>query len=195
MNYLAHIYLSGNEPLLQIGNFMADSVRGKSYTEMPELIQKGILLHREIDTFTDSHPLFRQGTKRLHPNYHHYAGVIMDLFYDHFLSKNWSRFSDVPLEDFIAQFYRDISANSEFLTDKVLEFYPIMIRYDWLGSYGSFDGLQRILAQMDHRTKNKSNMRFAIEDLQTDYLDYEVEFLEFFDELRKHCKQTLARLS
>jgi acyl carrier protein phosphodiesterase len=73
MNFLAHIYLSNNNDLIKIGNFMADGIRGKHYEHLPLEVQKGIILHRAIDTFTDAHPIFREGTKRLHEKYHHYA--------------------------------------------------------------------------------------------------------------------------
>ena len=86
MNFLAHIYLSGNNKEITIGNFIADGIRGKDYKKYPEAIQTGILLHRQIDTFTDAHKTVRQSTKRLHENYGHYSGVIVDILYDHFLA-------------------------------------------------------------------------------------------------------------
>ena len=85
MNFLAHIYLSGENKLIQIGNFMADGIRGNNYLNFPKDIQKGIILHRAIDTFTDAHPIFRKSKHRLHEKYGHYSGVITDIFYDHFL--------------------------------------------------------------------------------------------------------------
>ena len=94
MNFLAHIYLSGNNDLVTIGNFIADGIRGKKYLEFPIDIQTGILLHRQIDTFTDAHKTVRESTKRLHKNYSHYSGVIVDILYDHFLAKNWASYSD-----------------------------------------------------------------------------------------------------
>lgn len=87
MNFLAHIYLSGDNEMVTIGNFIADGVRGKQYKKFPKDIQIGILLHRQIDTFTDAHPIVRQSTKRLHKNYSHYSGVIVDILYDHFWLK------------------------------------------------------------------------------------------------------------
>lgn len=87
MNFLAHIYLSGDNDLIKIGNFMADGIRGKQFENYHPEIQKGIILHRFIDTFTDAHPVFRQSTKKLHENYHHYAGVIVDVFLRSFFSK------------------------------------------------------------------------------------------------------------
>src|SRR5690606_29576564 len=104
MNFLAHIYLSGNDDLIRIGNFMADGIKGKDYEEYPEKLKTGILLHRFIDTYTDAHPIVRESTKRLHSKYHHYSGVAVDMFYDHFLAKNWSRYSDEPLDEFVQQF-------------------------------------------------------------------------------------------
>jgi acyl carrier protein phosphodiesterase len=96
MNFLAHIYLSGDNDLLKIGNFMADSIRGHHYEDYPTEIRKGILLHRAIDSFTDMHPIYRQSKHRLHEKYGHYSGVIMDIFYDHFLAKNWNKYSNEP---------------------------------------------------------------------------------------------------
>ena len=100
MNFLAHIYLSGDNDLLKIGNFMADSIRGNSYENYPDEIKKGILLHRSIDSFTDMHPVYRKSKHRLHEKYGHYSGVIMDIFYDHFLAKNWANYSNKKLEEY-----------------------------------------------------------------------------------------------
>ncbi|MEX0290603.1 MAG: DUF479 domain-containing protein, partial [Flavobacteriaceae bacterium] len=94
MNFLAHIYLSFGDDEITIGNFIADSIRGKKYKHLPERVQKGVILHRAIDTFTDAHPTVRQSSKRLHENYSHYSRVIVDIFYDHFLAKNWKNYSD-----------------------------------------------------------------------------------------------------
>ena len=106
MNFLAHIYLSGDNDFIKIGNFMADSIKGDNYNNYPEYIRKGILLHRSIDSFTDLHPVFRKSKHRLHDRYGHYSGVIMDIFYDHFLAKNWSNYSEIPLEKYVFNFYQ-----------------------------------------------------------------------------------------
>jgi len=105
MNFLAHIYLSGNNEMVTIGNFIADGIRGKKYSIYPKDIQTGILLHRQIDTFTDAHKTVRESTKRLHKNYGHYSGVIVDILYDHFLAKNWNHYSKTPLADYVDDFY------------------------------------------------------------------------------------------
>src|SRR6476469_2003503 len=115
MNFLAHIYLSGDNDLIKIGNFMADGIRGKDFENYPGDIQKGIILHRAIDTCTDAHDIFRQGTKRLHSQFHHFAGVIMDVFYDHFLAKNFSEYSAVGLAEFADSFYKSLDTNFDIL--------------------------------------------------------------------------------
>ena len=183
MNFLAHIYLSGDNDLIKIGNFMADGIRGKQFENYPLEIQKGIVLHRGIDTFTDAHPIFRQSTKRLHQNYHHYAGVIVDVLYDHFLAKNWKNYSDEKLTDFVDRFYQSLVQNKQLLSDRTVTIMPIMFKENWLVAYAALDGIQHILTQMDRRTKNQSNMRFAVQDLTEFYTEFENEFTSFFKEL------------
>lgn len=183
MNFLAHIYLSGDHDLIKIGNFMADGIRGKHFESYPAEIQKGIILHRAIDTFTDAHPIFRQSTKKLHDKYHHYSGVIVDVFYDHFLAKNWSTYSDEMLEDFVKRFYQSLHDNHSNLSERTKQIMPFMIEHNWLVSYQTVEGINRILTQMDQRTKNESKMRFATNELSEFYSEFEGEFTDFFQEL------------
>ncbi len=194
MNFLAHIYLSGDNDLVKIGNFMADGIRGKQFEKYPLKIQKGIILHRAIDTFTDAHPVFRQSTKRLHPNYHHYAGVIVDVFYDFFLAKNWNKYSDEKLEDFAARFYQSLSDNKSVLSERTLMLMPYMIEQNWLVSYQTVEGITRILTQMDRRTKNLSKMRFATNELSEFYSEFENEFTKFFEELITYSNTKIMTL-
>ena len=194
MNFLAHIYLSGDNDLVKIGNFMADGIRGKDYEQFPPEIKKGILLHRAIDTFTDAHPIFRQGTKRLHGKYHHYAGVVMDVYYDHFLAKNWQRYSTENLKDYAARFYQSLEDNYHFLTDRVKYMLPIMKEHDWLTSYATVDGISQIFFNMDRRTKNQSKMAGAPTELLQYYNTFEIEFTDFFEELYAMASQKLTQL-
>jgi acyl carrier protein phosphodiesterase len=194
MNFLAHIYLSGDNDLIKIGNFMADGIRGKQFEHFPEDVQKGIILHRFIDTYTDSHDVFRQSTKRLHEKYHHYAGVIVDIVYDHFLAKNWSNYSDEKLEDFINRFYSSLHTNYDILTEKTQDLMPYMIERNWLLSYRTVEGIHQILTQMDRRSKNLSKMQFASEELKEFYAEFEQEFTTFFEEMQFQAKQKLLSL-
>ncbi|MGM5470228.1 ACP phosphodiesterase [Flavobacteriaceae bacterium LMO-SS05] len=195
MNFLAHIYLSGNNDLVSIGNFMADGIRGKSYKKYPADIQKGIVLHREIDTFTDAHPIVRQSTKRLHENYGHYSGVIVDILYDHFLAKNWSTYSSIPLEDYVDTFYNLLENHIELLPVRTQRLMPHMFAENWLLSYSHIEGIQHILDGMNRRTKNKSKMNEATKELKQFYEEFEEEFTLFFSELITFSSQKLIEIN
>jgi acyl carrier protein phosphodiesterase len=194
MNFLAHIYLSGDNELLKIGNFMADTVRGKRYLDYSNEIQKGILLHRFIDTYTDAHPIYRQSRRRLYEKYGHYAGVIMDIVYDHFLAKNWKYYNEIELDVYAAQFYDSLKENYELLTIKTQNLMPYMIQQNWLVQYVSLEGLETILFQMDHRTKNRVHMQEAIVEVQEYYPELELEFTQFMKELMEQCQIKLIEL-
>ncbi|WP_418509801.1 ACP phosphodiesterase [Corallibacter sp.] len=189
MNFLAHIYLSGNNDFVTIGNFIADGIRGKQYQKFPKDIQIGILLHREIDTFTDAHPTVRQSTKRLHEKYSHYSGVIVDILYDHFLAKNWNAYCNVPLERYVDNFYKLLEDNFEILPVRTQKMLPFMITDNWLVSYAEIDGIQRVLEGMNRRTKNKSKMNLATTELKQFYTEFESEFTSFFEELEAFSKK------
>lgn len=194
MNFLAHIYLSGNNDFIKIGNFMADGIHGKNFEDFPKEVGLGIMLHREIDTFTDFHLTFRISKHRLHEKYGHYSGVIVDMFYDHFLAKNWKNYSDVELEDYTLHFYTILKENYSFLTDKTKEMMPYMIEYNWLSSYATIEGLEEILRQMDRRTKYRSSMHLSINELKEFYAEFEAEFTSFFEELRTFVKEKMPLL-
>lgn len=194
MNFLAHIYLSQNNDNIKIGNFIADSIRGKKYKKYPEEIQRGILLHRNIDTFTDAHPTVRKSTKRLHKNYGHYSGVIVDILYDHFLAKNWSQYSNVPLSDYVNSFYDLLEDNYDILPENIQRLMPYMIQENWLLRYASIDGIKATLEGMNRRTKNRSKMNLAIVELREFYDEFEAEFTSFFEELIEFSKAKLEEL-
>ncbi|MGA9324672.1 MAG: acyl carrier protein phosphodiesterase [Salegentibacter sp.] len=194
MNYLAHIYLSGEDDQLKIGNFIADSIKGRKFLHYPERIQKGIILHRAIDYYTDTHPVFRKSSQRLFPKYRHYSGVIVDILYDHFLAANWKKYSSVPLETYVDQFYQMLNAHFDILPKKVQRFLPVMIENNWLLNYATIEGIGKILYQMNMRTGNKSKMNFAVEDLQNHYEDFKKEFFEFFEDLRDFTQRKLPEL-
>lgn len=195
MNFLAHIYLSDNNDFIKIGNFMADGIRGNNYLNYPDEIKKGIILHRYIDTFTDANEIFRVSKHRLHERYGHYSGVIVDILYDHFLAKNWNKYSDESLTSFVYSFYKSLEDNFDILTPKTQRILPIMIEQNWLESYATIEGISKILYQMDYRTKFKSKMQFAVEELEMFYSDFENEFTLFFEELRNHVKEKLVELN
>lgn len=194
MNFLAHIYLSFGDEAVTLGNFMADSIRGKQYQKYPEGIQKGILLHREIDTYTDAHPIAKQSSKRLHKNYSHYSRVIVDIYYDHFLAKNWAEYSQTPLPLFVDQFYGLLEENYEVLPENVQRMMPYMIADNWLVNYANLEGIARVLQGMNRRTQNRSRMNLAIDDLNTHYHDFEDEFRVFFTDVLSFAENKYHQL-
>lgn len=183
MNYLAHIYLSGEDDQLKIGNFIADSVKGRNFIKFPDRIQEGIILHRAIDTYTDSHPVVKKSVHRLFPFYSHYSAVIVDILYDHFLAANWDQFSTTPLPHYVSDFYELLGRNLEELPENIQKFYPYMVEDNWLLNYATVEGIGKILSQMNHRTNNKSKMNLAIKELELYYNEFQEEFFMFFEDL------------
>jgi acyl carrier protein phosphodiesterase len=173
---------------------MADAIKGNSYESYPVGIQIGVKLHRFIDSFTDSHEIYRKSKHRLHQKFGHYSGVIMDIVYDHFLAKNWQQFSDIPLEQYADDFYNLLQKEYAILTPKTQNALPYMVKTNWLVCYQSLEGLELILFQMDYRTKNRVNMPTAMEDIQAFYKEIEHEFLTFFTALQHHTKLELNTL-
>lgn len=194
MNFLAHIYLSGNDQQLLLGNFIADSIKGKKYLEYPEGIRNGIILHRAIDFYTDTHPTVRKSISRLFDTYGHYSGVIVDILYDHFLAANWQDYSEIPLEIFVADFYDLLQENYQILPKNIKQFLPYMIKDNWLVSYATVKGISRILYQMNERTKKRSKMNFAVIELEEHYEEFEAEFSSFFEELRLFTQNKIKTL-
>jgi len=184
MNYLAHLALSGDDDLIKLGNFMADSVKGRSYLKYPEKIKNGIILHRRIDWFTDNDIIVKQSKKRLNSRYGHYKGVIIDIFYDHFLAKNWTNYSKTELNDFTQSFYNVLQDSYDLLPEKVKIVAPYIIKNDWLLSYATLEGIEKVLIGMNKRTQEKSQMHLAIHDLKANYDDFEKDFSLFFEKLR-----------
>lgn len=194
MNFLAHIYLSFDDPEITLGNFFADHIRGNKFKHLPNKVQKGILLHREIDTYTDAHPIPKKSSKRLHKNYSHYSRVIVDIYYDHYLAKNWSNYSAIPLKKYVEGFYDLLEANYSILPLGTQRMMPYMIADNWLYNYSNLDGISRVLNGMNRRTQNKSKMNFAILDLEEYYSEFESEFQAFFEELITFSRQKFNEL-
>nr|WP_297916060.1 acyl carrier protein phosphodiesterase [uncultured Allomuricauda sp.] len=194
MNFLAHIYLSFDDAEITLGNFFADHIRGNKYKHFPERVQKGILLHREIDTFTDAHPIPKLSSKRLHKNYSHYSRVIVDIYYDHFLAKNWNLYSTVPLKSYTNRFYDLLKDNYAILPLGTQRMLPYMVADDWLYSYAKLEGISRVLQGMDRRTQNRSKMNRAILDLEEHYTAFESEFTDFFKELVTFSQEKINHL-
>ncbi len=184
MNFLGHFYLSRHDPDLIVGNYIADYVKGKKYLDYPDGIRDGIIMHRNIDYFTDRHPMVRQGRRRLFSKYRHYSGVIIDMYYDHFLASLWESYADEPLSEFSQSIYHTIEKSWDVLPGRSQYLFSYMRQYDWLVRYASMQGLRRSLDGMSKRINNNSQLDQAIHDLREQYDLFKEEFESFIEDAR-----------
>lgn len=166
-----------------VGNFIADFVKGNKKLNYPDRIRQGIELHRQIDHFTDTHPVTAISRRRLYERHSKYSGVVVDLFYDHFLAKNFTEFSGVALDEYAARTYKDLHGYFNILPDEVKTFLPFMVRHNWLLSYSSLEGIGRTLTGLSKRVSFENRMDSAVHDLSEYYAHFEEEFRRFFPEL------------
>ena len=189
MNVLAHIYLSGDSDEIIIGNYIGDYVKGRDYLRYPEKVRKGIIIHRNIDAFTDKHPVVHRSKILFSKKYHKYAGVVTDIPYDHYLTKEWDFFSRRPLESVTYQFYRAMVNNYDILPAKVKERIPFFIINNWLESYRTSKGLKSVLKAMSRRTSLPNESRYAIKTFKKNYYSLNDDFMEFFPQLIEFVEQ------
>ncbi|QCR22015.1 ACP phosphodiesterase [Pontibacter sp. SGAir0037] len=188
MNFLAHIFLSGDDEELLLGNFIADSVKGKQMHLYQPGIAKGIRLHRLIDTYTDMHPVVMQTKRRLRPHYGKFSPVIADIFYDHFLAKQFGKFSAEPLSAYAARIYSLIQQHHHILPARVQYMLPYMVEQNWLLSYAALPGIKQVLTGMSRRTTFYSGMETASEELEKQYSAYQADFEAFFPDLQAYVQ-------
>lgn len=186
MNFLGHFYLSQNDPQLIVGNFIADFVKGKKYLDYPSRISEGIMMHRQIDHFTDHHSMVRNGRKRLFDKYRHYSGVIIDMYYDHYLASLWPNYSQESLTVFSEKIYTTIEGNFQYLPEKSRYMFPYMRSGNWLVRYSSTEGIGQSLNGMSRRLNNNSKLDQAVLQLHEFYDDFEDEFKEFIIDIKRH---------
>ncbi|MDZ7897875.1 MAG: ACP phosphodiesterase [Arcicella sp.] len=193
MNFLAHTYLSGNDDDLKIGNFLGDFVKGRlnklSNSQYSEGIIKGMALHREIDFFTDSHPVVRRSIDRLQPKYHKFSGIVVDMFYDHVLAKNFTQYSVISLQDYSQSFYELLINRKNDIPIEMERMVESLIKRNWFLGYTQYEGIEWALQGISKRLSFQSGIENATEDLKQDYLLYEAEFNVFFPQLINHCQE------
>ncbi|MDR1865434.1 MAG: ACP phosphodiesterase [Bacteroidales bacterium] len=183
MNYLAHTYLSGDNDDVKIGNFLGDWVKGSDYLKYSEDIRTGILLHRNIDSFTDRHPIVHQSMTRFQPRYSKYAGVVIDILYDHYLAKNWSDFNAMPLRDYVNRMHNLMLNNFEILPERLQNYLPGFMSERWIERYATSEGIRDVLDAMSKRTSLPDETEFAISVMEAHYDDFRREFFDFFGQI------------
>jgi len=183
MNFLAHLYLSGESNKIMVGNFIADYVKGRKYENYKTEIQQGILLHRSIDSYTDTHPLVSQSGQYFRSVYRKYSGVITDVVYDHFLAKNWVMYHKQPLPLFVSHCHDVLIKNYLVLPNQVKLFLPFLIKSRRLETYADIEGLRTALNIMVRYTSLPDKTDLAIDILLDNYEAIETDFHAFMREI------------
>jgi acyl carrier protein phosphodiesterase len=169
MNYLAHAYLSFNDPGILIGNMISDHVKGKTRFEYPHDIQNGIRLHRLIDAFTDAHEATREAKQIFRPVYRLYSGAFVDIVYDHFLATDPEEFDERSLALFSSGVYQRLDQGKQWLPEAFGRMFPYMKEHDWLYNYSHRWGIERSFAGMVRRAAFIDNSSTAFELFETNY--------------------------
>lgn len=188
MNFLAHIYLSGDQEKTLVGNFMGDYVKGRNYINYPEEIKKGILLHRNIDYFTDMHPVTRLSKSHLAKYYGKYSGIIIDIFYDYFLATDWDKYCTVPLPQYVDSVFDLLKKHYDVMPQGIKIWFPNFIRNNWLIAYSTIPGIESVLHRMSSRTSLPEFTDFAIRVLREKHEVLKEEFSQFFPSIKDYIK-------
>ncbi len=197
MNFLAHLFLSGDNPELMVGNLLEDFVVGRidhprniGYSKD---IKNGILLHRIIDSFTDTHEAVSACKSVLYEKYHKYAAVLIDIFFDHYLAVHWAEYTNEPFDDFRSRVHQSFETHWAILPEKMQPMITSMIKHDWLKNYGEFWGIERALTGISRRTTYESHMEQATEDLKLHYDLFDEKFKLFFPKIMLECNTFLSK--
>ena len=188
MNYLAHLYLADDSPESILGNLLGDFLKGQGTEGYCDEIKKGIRLHKSVDTYTDSHPIVRESKRLISPVNRRYAGILIDVFYDHFLAKNWLIYSSVSLQDFTIKVYDILQSYQEILPASLKRGLPQMITKNLLMSYAEISGISIALQRLSLRLKRANSLGRSEEELVANYERFEVNFSQFFPELIDYVK-------
>ncbi len=193
MNYLAHAYLSGTDGDFLIGNFIADHVKGSAIHRFPEKVRQGILLHRMIDSFTDSHPVVEECKAALRPRFRKYAPVITDIYFDHFLARDWERYHHEELPVYARGCYTHLRLNEQLLPERTVFMLGYMEKQDWLTGYATTQGIGMALKGMARRARFESGMEHAQGFLEENYKLFDSGFERYFPDLQRHVESQIIK--
>ncbi|NBF06854.1 DUF479 domain-containing protein [Pseudomonas sp. Fl5BN2] len=183
MNYLAHLHLGGQRPGQLLGSLYGDFVKGRLQGQFPPEVEAAIQLHRRIDTYTDSHPLVAAALSRFSLTRRRYAGIVIDVFFDHCLARDWSQYADRPLPQFTADVYRALAAEPQ-LPGRLAQIAPYMAADDWLGSYRDFQILDQVLRGIARRLSRPEELTAAMIELERLYQPLSEDFRAFYPQLQ-----------
>lgn len=192
MNYLAHLLLAGPEPHALLGALMGDFVKGPLDQRYPPAITRALLLHRRVDTFTDAHPVTAASRRRISPDRRRFAGIMVDLFYDHFLARDWDAHANEPLDAFTARVYALLGQHEALLPDRLRSIAPHMAESNWLASYARVESIHTTLDRMSLRLKRENRLTGAGTELDANYAAMEGDFRAFFPDLVRFAQSERA---
>lgn len=191
MNYLFHLYLSGDDPEIITGNFMGDFVKGPLGDAYPPRLRQGLELHRRIDSFAQSQPQFTRSRLRLAKEFGLYRGILVDLYYDHFLAATWRDWSAEPLTAYLHRVRQIVEGKRPYLPERLQELLPVIFE-DMIPSYLEAEGVGRALARMSKRVKRENPLAGGGAELTRHYEELHQDFLEFLPAVREFAAHLLA---
>jgi acyl carrier protein phosphodiesterase len=184
VNFLAHLYLSPETPEGRLGSFLGDHVKGPlERADYPPAVLAAVRLHRAVDMFTDTHPAVRESKARISPARRRYAGILVDIFYDHFLAADWSRHHPMPLGEYVRSVYRDVGSPAFALPPRLAAMLPRLIEHDWLTAYRHTDGIAQTLEAMARRIPHAAALAGGIDELVRHHDALREDFERFFPEV------------
>lgn len=191
MNWLAHVFLSKPELDFQLGNLLADRISAKELNRYSDGFAEGVKCHREIDRFTDSHPVVRQSKGLIFPKYKHFAAVLVDVYFDHLLVLNWDKYCDIPYRTFVQNFYDSIPEKAHSLSPQSQEMLHNIVRYNVIGHYDTIEGVALALKRLSYRLKRPDliDITDGADSLEEHLESFNRDFLLFFPELQEHIKK------
>lgn len=183
MNYLAHLFLSGRTPEAIVGGLLGDFVKGSVDERYSERVREGILLHRKIDRYTDDHEVVAASRRLISPLRRRFAGIMVDVFYDHFLARHWTSFAEAPLGEFAREVYAILECHQEQFPERLQYIVPRMVRDDWLVSYAELWRVRAALDGISRRLRRSNTLAGGADELENRYGELEEHFLRFFPQL------------
>ncbi len=189
MNFLAHFHLSSHSEAAIVGSWLGDFVKGGAHRDYADEISDAILLHRHIDSFTDHHEIFLRSKRRLSPPFRRYAGILIDVFYDHFLARHWDEFHDQHLDEFCQNIYGVLADQRQHCPAEANRVAGLMAQHDWMGSYRHIEGVDRALHGISRRLRRANPLAAGVDELRKEYLAMEQDFFEFYPLLRDFSEQ------
>ncbi|QXE92086.1 acyl carrier protein phosphodiesterase [Geomonas subterranea] len=190
MNYLFHLYLSGDDPAILTGNFMGDFVKGPLADRFPERLRQGLELHRRIDSFAQGHACFTSSRLRIAPEFGLYRGILVDLYYDHFLSRGWRQWHDEPLPEYLRRARSIVEGNRDLLPEPMRRLVPVIFE-EMIPSYLTSDGVAGALERMSRRVRRSNPLAGGGRELTRNYHALQEDFLGFLPDVRRYAREFL----